>query len=179
MSDLTRDSKIQQSHRKLQGLLAEILDVPSDRIALSQRLSSLIPKEERRRVWAELRQAGVALPALELSGGVFSVAALVVLSPVLLIALVLKTWLAFLSNLELGVLARKVTRPWAIHPPCGCETVYEALLEVTPVTHEDYKSGRWPRQEIAAKVRQVLARALNIPFEKITDQTRLIDICDC
>ena len=78
----------------------------------------------------------------------------------------------------LGLLARKVTRPLTIHPPIGCETMQEAALHLTPFRHEDYKAGLWPREDIAARVRWILARELHIPFEAITEKTSLADLCD-
>src|SRR5262249_6458769 len=133
--------------------------------------------EERRRVWQDLRTAGFDVPELALSAYVRLVVTLLVLLPVALVAYAWSNWTVLLSLGELGLLARRLTRPWAIYPPFGCETVQEAVVQLTPFTHADYQAGLWPREEIAAKVRWIVAEVTGVPFEKVTEQTRLNYIC--
>lgn len=173
------ESKVDQAYRKLQYLLAEMLGISPADVSRSGRFAALIPREERRRVWRELQEAGLPLPDLELSGPAFLFAAAMLLLPVGLLALLFRTWSVFLGLGNAYRLARKATRPWAIHPAHGCETIQEAVLYITPFKPEDYRAGLWPPEDIAAKVRQVIASTLGIPFDRITNEIRFIDICGC
>jgi hypothetical protein len=171
-------SKIDQASEEVRRQLADVLGVPADEIPPCRGFTGLIPSRERRRVWRELQEAGVDLPELRLSSRVLVAIALVVLFPVALLG-VLFSWSIVLCLAELHLLAYKVTRPWAIHPPMGCETPHEAAVHVTPFRMEDYRAGLWSHEEIGAKVRLVICRCLDIPYASIHEGTRLADICDC
>ena len=58
-----------------------------------------------------------------ISPAVFWIAAFMVLTPLVLLVLALRTWFALFSIVELSFLAYKLTRPLAIHPPACCRTV--------------------------------------------------------
>jgi hypothetical protein len=175
---LANNSKTNRTFHYLREKLLEIYPIQVDELTSSARFDRLIAADERRRVWQKLREAGFDLPELTLSSRVFLAAALIVMAPVALLAYFLN-WTVVLSLAELGLLARKVTRPLAIYPPIGCETVQEAVLHLTPFRQEDYKAGLWPREDIAAKVRWITARAAGLPFETVTNETRLLDILGC
>src|SRR5262249_27100351 len=136
---------------------------------------SLIPLSKRRHIWHQLRQAGYDLPGLALSDGLLA-ALLIVLGPLAFLGILLKGWLMLLSLPELGMLVYKLTRPFAIHARIGCETVHEAVLQLTPFERTDYLAGLWSSEDIAAKVRLEIAEALNVPFASITNETRLCDL---
>jgi hypothetical protein len=167
-----------RTFREFKGALKQVALIEGRDISLSDRLHSIVPSSERRRVWQELREAGWELPGLMRSPSVVTVAALMVLAPVLLLVLSLRTWCVLLSLIELSWVAHKLTRPLAIHPPAGCETVREAVLHLTPFRHEDYRAGRWPHDDIADKVRQIISAATGVPFAKIKDDSKLVDLCE-
>jgi hypothetical protein len=52
-------------------------------------------------------------------------------------------------------------------------------LTVTPFTHEDFKAGLWPREEIAAKVRLLVAKAAGLPVDSVTEETSFCDLFAC
>jgi hypothetical protein len=56
--------------------------------------------------------------------------------------------------------------------------VHEAVLRLTPFRHEDFRAGRWPKDEIAAKVRLVLAESSGVSFDRIKNETVLEDLCN-
>jgi hypothetical protein len=170
------DSKTQRTFRQLQEKLLEILPARPEEITPAARFDTLIPPEDRRHTWHQLHEAGFDLPPLMLSSRVFLAAAFIVLAPVALLAHFF-SWSFVFSVAELGLLAHKVTRPLAIHPPIGCETMQEAALQLTPFRQEDYKAGLWPREDIAAKVQLIVARELGIQFEAITAETSLANLC--
>jgi hypothetical protein len=178
LTEPSRNSPPGRTFVRLRACLADLVPAPAESISYSSSFATIIPPWSRRRVWQQLCSAGFALPALTLSGPVFILVATVVMFPAWLIVLTVKGWAALFSLAELMVLSHKVTRPLAIHPPIGCETVEEAVLQLTPFRQEEYRAGLWPLEAIAAKVRMHVAEATNTPFSAITPQTRLCDLLD-
>jgi hypothetical protein len=174
---MAKRSKIGQVFHELRWQLGQILHQSPEEISPSHLLVNLVPPQDRRRIWEELRQSGVELPALQLGNPVLLMMALVILIPVFVLAMVRKTPLVFLCLIELIWIARKLTRPWAISPPIGCETVQEAALCITSFRQNDFRAGLWPREDISAKVRWILAQRLGIPFQEIADETKIADLC--
>jgi hypothetical protein len=159
--------------------LRKLMSSPGQNLQISDRIEAIIPAEERRRVWRDLQEAGFDLPELTLSGLVFHVAAVVVLGPVLLLVLSLRKWSLLLCLVELSLLARRLTRPLAIYPPYGCQTVQQLVLHLSRFRREDYKAGLWTREEVSAKVRQIFAEHAGVPVESIMDDTPIAKLCGC
>lgn len=170
-------SRTDQTYSQLREELVEVIGLTGSDVQQSDRFQAIVPPRDRRQVWRKLRDDGFELPGLVLSSRVLLFVTICVLAPVLVLYVVVKNWTAFFSLGELGFLARRLTRPWAIHPPVGCETVREAVLHLTPFSQEDYEAGLWPREDIADKVRLIVARATGTPFDSVTEETRLDDIC--
>jgi hypothetical protein len=174
---VARKSKIIQEFRDLRLKLGQILNKSPEDISPSHLLVTLIPADDRRRVWEQLRESGVVLPDLRLANPVIFVIALIVLLPVTVLAILSKNRLLFLCLFEFFWIAGKLTRTWAIFPPIGCETVQEAVLCTTSFHQSDFRAGLWPRQDIAAKVRWIFSERLGIPFGDITDESKIADFC--
>jgi hypothetical protein len=168
------EPKTHHTLREFRRALQQVVPSIGAEISLSARLDSLVPSSERRRAWQELQAAGWELPELQRRTGVFAISALLVFAPVVLLALSLRTWSVVLSLIELSWVAHRLTRPLAVHPPIGCETVRELVLGWTPFRHEDYRAGLWPQEEIAAKVRLIISRAAGVPFADIKNDTKLL-----
>ena len=134
-------TKVGQVFQELCWQLGQILNMSPEDVSASSLFVTLIPPNERRRIWEELRQSGVALPELRLANPVLFLTALIILLPVTVWAILSKNGFAFLCLLELFWIAGKLTRPWAIFPPIGCETVQEAVLANTPFHQKDYHAG--------------------------------------
>jgi hypothetical protein len=171
------DSMIDRTLYGLRARLSEVLAVPAAAITPDQHLDALVPREERRRVWQEMAEAGYELPPLELSGLVFWLTAVFVVFPLLLVGVILKTWAVVFSLPELGLLARRITRPLAIDTPTGL-TVYEVAVALTPFARVDYKAGLWPAKAIADKVRLIIAAGAGVPFDEVRPDTRLADLIE-
>jgi hypothetical protein len=159
--------------------LRNLLLLPEQNLLMSDRIESIIPAAERRRVWRDLQLAGFDLPELTLSPRVFAMAAALVLAPVLLLVLSLRKLSLLLSLFELSLLAHRLTRPLAIYPPYGCETVQQVVLHLSRFMPEDFKAGLWTREEIAAKVRQIFAEDAGVPVDYIKDDTPLMELFEC
>lgn len=171
-------SKTWQTVETLRKTLADILGISEREILPSSRFDAIINRRARRQVWDEMRSAGFDLPPLELASETFFAVAIVVLAPLGLLAYFIQ-WSFLLTVAEVSFVARKVTRPWAVHPPLGCQTIRQAAIALTPFALQDYRAGLWPREEIADKVRLALAMALAVPFESVTEETRFLDLLEC
>jgi hypothetical protein len=165
--------------RDLEQELRGLLFLPEHGVRMTDRIEALIPPEQRRQVWQELQQAGFELPELRLSPRVFMIAAALVLAPVLLLVLSLRKWSMILCLFELSVIAHRLTRPLAIYPPLGYETIQQLVVHLSRFTMEDYKAGLWTQEEIAARVRQILADTAGVSVERITRDTRLEELFGC
>jgi hypothetical protein len=171
-------SKVAQAFHELRQQLGRLVGVAASELILSRRFVDLIPDSERRQVWRQLREAGVELPDLRLPGGAFMVVLLLVCLPVVLLCVVFDISCGLIL-IEAGALAQKLSRPWATFPECGCETLHEAVLHLTPFAAADYQAGLWPPADIEARVRWIISCSLNVPFASIDRTTRLLDICEC
>lgn len=169
------DSMTTRTLRRLRRRLAELTSTPESEINAGTRLDALIARSDRRRVWSGLIKEGFELPDLERPPAVVWCAFFLL---ALLFATSLKAWQAILSGVELALFTRRVTRPLAVHPPLGCETLREAAIRATPFSQPDYHAGLWPHEDIADKVRLIIAEACNIPVSSIQDDTNLVDLLD-
>lgn len=170
---MPESTMIQETLHRIRQDLAEFMGL--SQIDAHDRWVELLPHRERRLLWQKLREAGHTLPDLERAPGVFWVAACAVLAPL--------AWLrleaALLLLFKLGSLARWLTKPLAVHPPPGCETVYEAAVQLTPFRRAEYDSGRWSPEEIGDKVRMIFAEVSGTSFAKVTRESRILDLMDC
>jgi len=142
----------------LESKLRELIPSSPARIHQSDRMESLIPSKHRRRIWHELRQAGFDLPSLELSFRIFLGAIVTIVTSLTILAYWIGEWSVLFALPICGILAWLI-RPLAIHPPSGCETVYQAACYLTQFNRGDYKARPRSQEEVACKVREVLAEA--------------------
>src|SRR5262249_31129782 len=149
MSDTATPSSRQtipeMTFRLLERKLRELLPSRPQEIHLSDRFETIIPPEDRRRVWRELKLAGLKLPDLtvpqselkrsELWGCLLCPIALILMIlglPFLFVALVTKALgFTFVDRILSSVFNRifpltRVNEELAIYPPVGCETLQEA-----------------------------------------------------
>jgi hypothetical protein len=174
-----RITKAEMVRRDLERELRGLVSLPQDGLRMSDRIEVVIPPEQRREIWQKLQLAGFDLPELRLSPRAFLIAATLVLTPVLLLVLSQRRWSLILSLLELAVIAHRWTRPLAIYPPLCCETIQQLVIHLTRFVIEDYKAGLWTHEEIAARVRQILAESAGVPVESVTSDTRLEKLFGC
>jgi hypothetical protein len=156
--------------------LLELAMVSRDKIRPDARLDELIPATLRRNVWRELASRGYRLPGLELP---FTVIGFNLVSAAARSAL-----LAWLFNWPVVALmffpfvftSWLVSRPFAVRVPRCCETVREAVLQATPFRRVDYDAGLWPRSELSAKIRLLLAEIAGVPFDDVREDTSLVEL---
>jgi hypothetical protein len=164
--------------RRLQETLHEIA-LPTKELSGSEELEAVLPLEDRRITWRELQSADFDLPELEVSPQVFWIAGLMVLTPLGLLCLASRTWFVIWSFVELTFLAYKLTRPLAVHPPAWCRTVGQAALCLRYVRTPDGQGVPWTREEIAERVRMIIAESANVPIDQVTEDARLTDLLGC
>ncbi len=164
-------SRIAMTFADFRRRLQEVIPSSPDHIELNDRLEDLIPGHERRRVWRDLQKSGVKLPRLGLSWRTFWISFAVITAPLVLLALAMRTASVIVSLLEFSVLAYRVTRPWAVYPPASCQTVRDVVLSLTPFRSADYMAGLWSRQDLADKVRSIVANAHGLRLEEVHNNT--------
>ena len=103
-----------------------------------------------------------------LFGGIFLVVAL--------LALLLQDWLAFLLFIDLGLIAYKMSRPYAVHMNLAPRTVGELVLYLTSLKNHKHCGYRWTRNEIALKVRFIIAEQLGLRMDDVQPETRFTDL---
>jgi hypothetical protein len=160
------------------GLLRS-LDVPRNAIRPWMDLETLIPIARRREVWRSLRREGLRVPALELAPLESKLHTALVLKSVVSFFLWMQHWSAWLLALPLGALEYWWSRPRAVHFPLGLKTVGDMVLYLTSF-REHKKSGyRWTHNEIAFKVRLIVAEALAVPLDAVQPEKTLEELGAC
>jgi hypothetical protein len=152
---------------------------PAKELSGSEELETVLPLEDRRTTWRELQSAGFDLPELEVSPKIFWIAVLMVLTPLGLLCLASRTWFVIWSFVECTFLAYKLTRPVAVHPPAWCQTLGQAALCLRYIRTPDGRGVPWTREEIAERVRMIIAESANVPIDQVTEDARLTDLLGC
>jgi hypothetical protein len=137
----------------------------------------IIPEEDRRSRWQQLQEYGFKVPGLILCGRGWLLVLLQLLFLLVLWELLGNGLLFFF--IEIITIIRIVTRPYAIVPPPGYETIERAAVNLTRFNMEQYRAGLWTHDDIAAKVRLIVAEVSGMPFDEITDETNLIELLCC
>lgn len=157
------------------GLLAS-LDVARHDVRPATPLESLLPVERRRAVWEQLRREYLRLPELELSArdrrrNLLSITRMVVSA-----AVSLRSWQALLLAFPLALAVHWATRRRAVHFPLGLKTVGEVVIYATSFPEHKDSGYRWTRNEIALKVRMIVAESAGLPLEAIQPETRFAEL---
>src|SRR5262245_44047889 len=139
-------------------------------------LETILPARRRREVWRRLRRQGLRLPALELSPQERARHLVGVLRTAASLALSLQKWPALLLALPLGLLAYAVSRRRAVHLPLGLRTVGELVLYSTCFREHRGSGYRWTANEVATKVRLVLAESLGVPLDAVRPENTLAEL---
>jgi hypothetical protein len=139
-------------------------------------LESLIPAHRRREVWRHLRRQGLRVPALELAPRERLWQVFGVLKTAVSLALWLRRWPALLVAFPLGLVAYGLSRRRAVHFPLGLRTVREVVLYVTSFREHSDSGYRWTSNEIATKVRLIVAESLGLPLDAVQPEKTLAEL---
>jgi hypothetical protein len=139
-------------------------------------LEEILPIETRREVWNDLRQQGLPLPALEFSGRDVRGNLWMVLAGTVSSALYLQRWSALILALPLMIVVYWINRGRAVHFPLGLTTVGEIVIYATDFREHKQSGYRWTHNEIALKVRMIVAESAGLPLEEVQPETRLLEL---
>ena len=167
---------IRRTFYTVRAALTARAGLPRRAIRPSARLDALIPEADRRRVWAALEEAGLHPPPLALPFRLVLLCFLTMVLGASALALALHTCWGLLAIAPLGLLAYRVSRPWAVDLPPGVETVGALVLSATPYAEHRQSGDRWTRHEIAYKVRLVIAESLGLPVDRVRPESTLAEL---
>ncbi len=167
---------IVRTFNRIRAVLSRDLDVARRHICPEMPLEMLIPVEQRRQVWRDLRAAGLDVPFLELSKKVATTNTLVSLKTAVSLALGLKAWAALFAFLPLQLLAFGASRPLAVHIPPVVRTVGDLVIYLTRFREHNQSGYRWTRNEISTKVRMIVAEAAGRSLEEVQPETNWSDL---
>jgi len=88
----------------------------------------------------------------------------------------LQNWQALLVAFALAPVVCWATRRRAVHFPIGLTTVGEMVIYATHFADHKGSGYRWTRNEIALKVRMIVAEGAGLPLEAIQPETRVTEL---
>jgi hypothetical protein len=141
-------------------------------------LDVLIPVARRAEALELLREVGLRAPVLERRVQEYPLCPIVAVAVLLVgvVALALQSWLVFLLALPLlfglVVLAFRVTRTRVLPVPLGPRTVGEMVIFLT--RFGEHPGYRFSRNEIALKVRLVVAGSVGVPVDRVREETSFV-----
>jgi len=86
-------------------------------------------------------------------------------------------WITIAMLIYAWISALIVSQNESVRWPTGYETMEELAISQVHYNAEDAAAGLWPREEIAAKVRWIVAAQSGARFSEITEDTNLYDLC--
>ena len=164
---------------RFQRELLELVPVAPERVRPDARFEEIIPRNVRRKVWHQLGRRGFQLPALGLSTRLRWISFFLVLARSAALAWLFQHAVFALAALPFALVTRWLIRPLAVYPPPAYQTVWDAIIRVTPFRRVDYEAGLWRREDIATKVRAIIADLIGLSLDKVREDSRIVDLCDC
>ena len=156
---------------QLRAAIAGAAGVPSRAIRPWTHLEWVLPVDRRRELWRAMRQSGLRLPPLELPPRAGWLGCLVLTVPKVVSVFVLGWCLGTLAAAAAVLLYWLLSRPWATEFPAGLRTVGELTLYLTDYAEHRDSGYRWTHDEIAFKVRVVVAEAMNLPLDQVRTES--------
>ncbi len=150
--------------------LCDVLPAQRRSIRPASRLREFIPRQIRRRVWAELTRQGFALPGLARPGWAVGVAVGGAIAPACALALGFRAPALLLTAALFGGAAALLTRPLAVRLPCSTVGELAMFAGTAP------QARAWPsRAEVVCKLRAITAEQLGLPIESVQETSRFVE----
>jgi hypothetical protein len=92
------------------------------------------------------------------------------------VALGVQAWTGLLAVVPLGLLTFMASRPWAVEFPLGLRTAGELSLYLTRFGEHRESGYRWTSNEVAVKVRMVMAESLGLPLDRVRPECTLAEL---
>jgi hypothetical protein len=161
---------------RLRAVLVDEFDVPRECVRPGARLDALLPPERHPQLCDRLRAAGLPAPEAGerelVDWPLCPLGCLVPLLPLLLPALLqtrVAAPFALLGAIALGWLVLKVKRTRTVQVPMLPTTVRELVIFLT--RFGDHEGYRFSRNEIALKVRLLVAAHVGVPLDAVREDT--------
>jgi hypothetical protein len=90
----------------------------------------------------------------------------------------LQRWYALLLAIPLVLVVHWASRRRAVQFPLGLRSVGEMVIYATCFAEHKGSGYRWTRNEIALKVRMIVAESAGLPLEAIQPETKLAELFD-
>jgi hypothetical protein len=164
---------------RLRAALPDCLDTLHPDARPETPLETLFPVAQRREAWRRLGRQGFRLPPLHLPAEEDRRIWLRVLRVVGSLVLWLRWWPALVLALPLAVLFYRLSRHRAVEFPACVKTVGELALYLTPYRDQREGGCRWTDEEVAAKVRMVVADWAGLPFEEVRPEMTFEELIGC
>jgi hypothetical protein len=161
---------------RFRAVLVRTLDVPRHAVRPWMDLETLIPVPVRREVWRCLQREGLRVPALEFAPLESRLRAAAMLKTIASFLLWPQQWPVFLAALPLEAIEYWLSLSRAIHFPLGLKTVGDLVLYLTSFREHKGSGYRWTYNEIAFKVRLIVAEALAVPLERVRPESTLVEL---
>jgi hypothetical protein len=162
---------------QFRAVLLNSLDLSRQEVRPNTPLETLLPMSCRREVWTQLQRQGLRLPALELSEWDHRRNLLRALRAAVSSAVYLHRWSALVLILPLALAFHWASRRRAVHFPLGLATVGQMVIYTTCFAEHKGSGYRWTKNEIALKVRLIVAESVGFPLEAVQPETKLVDLC--
>lgn len=130
-------------------------------------LATALPVPIRREVWRSLQAGGLRLPGLELSERDRGRTLWSVLQAAPALAIGSWRWSALPLTIHLALAVYWAGRRRAVEFPVGLKTVGELVICATCFSDHRASGYRWTRNEIALKVRLIVAQAAGLPLDAV------------
>jgi hypothetical protein len=116
------------------------------------------------------------LPGLELSAIDRRRSFLGVLKAAVSIAVSMQRGAYLFLVLALGMAAYRASRRRAVHFPLGLKTVGELVIYLTRFPEHKDSGYRWTRNEIALKVRLIVAESMGLPLDVVRPECSFMEL---
>ncbi len=164
--------------REIRSMIARKLKIDESTIRPETRLAAIVPPNRRNEILGLIngrdRGQGPSIKTKKLPLWFAEIIASTALSLLFLF----QPWFLVLLTLPISILIANTWRSsYSTRWPSCLETMHELAISQTHYNKADAAKGLWPREEISAKVRWIIANQLGEPFDEITEQTNLLDLC--
>ena len=94
-------------------------------------------------------------------------------------ACIVQPWILVVVTIPVTIIATRIMGPAeSVHWPDCLYTMHDLALSQTIYRQADAESGLWPRSEISAKVRWIVAYQSGLSLKEVTEDMSLLDL-DC
>jgi hypothetical protein len=140
-------------------------------------LDAMLPLDDRRKAWGQLRARGFGLPGLVLTKQDHHRNLWAVLRTTVSFTLHLQRWYGLLIALPVTCVVYWVHRHRAVHFPLELKTVGELVIYATRFNEHKDSGYRWTKNEISMKVRMIIAESTGQPLEAVQPESKLLELC--